>query len=137
MYLLKFFLIHASSVCTTARSPLRRPSSLSTSHARGIFSSLVRPPVTPATQTSVMSRSGCTRSVSSTSFGETCAPETLSVSFARSTKLPPPSAQKDSRKPGDMHALEQLVPVRPERVAGAQPAVDERLARRLLVAEVA
>jgi len=58
------------------------PAKFSTIHALGIFSSEVRPPETPATVTSLMSFSGCSRRQFSISTGDTCAPETFSVSYS-------------------------------------------------------
>jgi hypothetical protein len=76
LYGLRRFRIHACSSTTTASAPRVAPVALSTTHARGSRSSDVRPPpLTPATVTSEMSCSGCSRSVSSSSLGETCMPE--------------------------------------------------------------
>lgn len=80
LYLLSRSCTHASSRAVTSCSPSATPAGESTIHARGTRSSEVRPPETPATLASMISLSGCARSVFSISTGETCTPETLSVS---------------------------------------------------------
>lgn len=87
LYLLKFALDQSSNSFIDFCTPFSLASSLNTSHALGTFSSDVRPPETPATQTSTRSLPGCMRKTSSISVGETCTPETLRVSFMRSMKL--------------------------------------------------
>ena len=81
LYLLRFFWCHDSNTFITADAPRFFPAKFSTIHALGIFSSEVRPPETPATVTSLMSFSGCSRRQFSISTGDTCAPETFSVSY--------------------------------------------------------
>jgi hypothetical protein len=80
LYLLRFFLCHASNSFTTEATPRVFPAGVSTIQARGTFSSEKRPPLTPATVTSLINLSGWTRRQSSISTGDTWAPETLRVS---------------------------------------------------------
>lgn len=65
----------------TSDSPSASPVGERTTHARGTRSSAVRPPLTPATLTSMMRFSGCLSNVSSISVGDTCIPDILSVSY--------------------------------------------------------
>ena len=78
---------HSSSTLMVLVAPSLLPALLRTIHARGTFSSDVRPPLTPATTTSSIRRSGWANNAISSSDGETWTPETLRVSFALSTKL--------------------------------------------------
>ncbi|KAG1796187.1 uncharacterized protein BJ212DRAFT_484091 [Suillus subaureus] len=80
LYRLRRSCTHALSRVTTSFSPNAVPAGDNTIHARGMRSSEVRPPETPATLTSVISLSGCARIAFSISTGDTCIPEILSVS---------------------------------------------------------
>lgn len=87
LYLLRFFSDQIFKSLMTPTSPRFLPASLRTIHARGTFSSDVRPPDTPATDTSEIHFLGCAKRTFSISTGETCRPETFNVSLALSSKL--------------------------------------------------
>jgi hypothetical protein len=80
LYLVRFSCVQVMRVSIVFTSPLRLPSSLRTTHARGTFSSDVRPPLTPATDTSIIRWSGCALKTDSISVGDTWFPDTFRVS---------------------------------------------------------
>ena len=80
LYLLRFFLCHASNSSTTAATLRFLPAGVSTIQAQGTFSSEKRPPLTPAMETLLMSLPGCARRQSSISWRDTWAPEILRAS---------------------------------------------------------
>jgi hypothetical protein len=136
LYRLKLSLCQAFRVLTTESFPSFFPAMLRTTHARGIFSSEVLPPETPATAASVINLSGCASRQFSISTGETCCPETLSISFQFDANTRSVVKQKVKMKYYNLYPISEpeiSILINTKRIPRAQPPIFERCSIYLVV----